>query len=245
MIDKSAAYRTYFGLDLDRHQEAVEPLVPERFGHAPGPARPLEAVPTSTRRTSGPWTASPSATGARARKARRTSRCTPAGWPRSAASTSCPWASTSRPRSSRREGWKIPTYVTLAYSGNEPWPGLYKSNTVYIQLPTKGSLPTFYDLNFRIEKKIAVGAGKMYFMADVFNVLNSAIVNRAYDAYYGVYYVNTGESAGQSLQRPLQRDPQSPGLAARPAFRVLSSSDPKKARPGRSRNGLFIRGTIR
>jgi len=94
-----------------------------------------------------------------------------------------------------REGWKIPTYVTLAYSGNDPWPGLYKSNTVYVQLPTKGSLPTFYNLNFRIEKKIAVGAGKMYLMADVFNVLNSAIVNRAYDAYYGIYYINTEESA--------------------------------------------------
>jgi hypothetical protein len=94
-----------------------------------------------------------------------------------------------------REGWKIPTYITLAYSGNDPWPGLYKSNTIYIQLPTKGSLPTFYNLTFRIEKKIAVGAGKMYLMADVFNVLNSAIVNRAYDAYYGTYYVNTQESS--------------------------------------------------
>jgi len=94
-----------------------------------------------------------------------------------------------------REGWKIPTYVTLAYSGNDPWPGLYKSNTVYIQLPTKANLPTFYNLNLRVEKKIAVGTGKMYFMADVFNVFNAATVNRAYDAYYGVYYVNTGESA--------------------------------------------------
>jgi len=94
-----------------------------------------------------------------------------------------------------REGWKIPYYVTLAYSGNDPWPGPYKSNTIYVQLPTKGSLPTFYNLTFRIEKKIAIGAGKMYFMADVFNVLNSAIVNRAYDAYYGTYYVNTQESS--------------------------------------------------
>jgi hypothetical protein len=94
-----------------------------------------------------------------------------------------------------REGWKIPYYVTFAYSGNDPWPGLYKSNTIYVQLPTKGSLPTFYNLTFRIEKKIAIGAGKMYLMADVFNVLNSAIVNRAYDAYYGTYYVNTQESS--------------------------------------------------
>jgi hypothetical protein len=94
-----------------------------------------------------------------------------------------------------REGWRVPTYVTLAYSGNDPWEGLYKSNTVYVQLPTKGSLPNLYNLNLRVEKKIAVGTGKMYLMADVFNVFNSATVNRAYDAYYGVYYVNTGESA--------------------------------------------------
>ncbi len=94
-----------------------------------------------------------------------------------------------------REGWKIPTYVTLAYSGNDPWPGLTKSNTIYIQASTKASLPTFYNLTFRVEKKLAIGAGNMYLMADVFNVLNSAIVNRAYDAYYGTYYVNTGESA--------------------------------------------------
>jgi hypothetical protein len=94
-----------------------------------------------------------------------------------------------------REGWKIPTYVTLAYSGNEAWPGLYKSNTIFLQTATKASLPTFYNLTFRIEKKIAIGTGKMYIMADVFNVLNSAIVNRAYDAYLGTYYVDTGESS--------------------------------------------------
>ena len=92
-----------------------------------------------------------------------------------------------------REGWKIPTYITLAYSDNDAWPGLYKSNTIYIQTPTKTGLPAFYNLTFRIEKKFAVGTGKMYLMADVFNVLNSAVVNRAYDAYYGTYYVDTEE----------------------------------------------------
>ena len=106
-----------------RHQAAVEPLVPERLGHAPGPARPLERLLSSTRRTSGPSTASPSATGAPARAARRRSRCTPAGWPRSAPSTSCPWASRSRGRSIAREGWKIPNYVTLAYAGNDSLAG--------------------------------------------------------------------------------------------------------------------------
>jgi len=94
-----------------------------------------------------------------------------------------------------REGWKVPTYLTLAYSGSDSWPGLYKSNTVYVQLPTKSSLPNLYNLNLRVEKTIAVGTGKMVLMADVFNVFNSSTVNRAYDAYYGMYYVNTGASS--------------------------------------------------
>ena len=100
-----------------------------------------------------------------------------------------------------REGWKIPNYVTLAYAGNDPWPGPYKSNTVYIQVPTKDSLPTFANLSLRLEKKVNIGAGRMVLMADVFNVLNSAIVNRAYDANIGTYYVNTGESVANPTYR--------------------------------------------
>ena len=38
-------------------------------------------------------------------------------------------------------------------------------------------------------------------MADVFNVFNSAIVNRAYDAYIGIYYVDTEESAANPFSR--------------------------------------------
>jgi hypothetical protein len=100
-----------------------------------------------------------------------------------------------------REGWKIPNYITLAYAGNDPWPGLYKSNTVYIQVPTKDSLPTMANLSFRLEKRISVGAGRMYLMADVFNVLNSAVVNRAYDANIGTYYVNTEEAVANPTYR--------------------------------------------
>jgi hypothetical protein len=92
-----------------------------------------------------------------------------------------------------REGWKIPHYITLAYADTESWPGLYRSNTVYLQTPTKDSLPVFSNLSFRLEKSFNVGGGRLYAMFDVFNLLNSAVVNRAYDAYYGVYYVDTEE----------------------------------------------------
>jgi hypothetical protein len=90
-----------------------------------------------------------------------------------------------------REGWKIPNYVTLAYADQESWPGLYGSNLVYLQTTTKDHLPVFHNVSFRIEKSIRLGSGKMVLMADIFNLLNSAIVNRAYDAYIGTYYVDT------------------------------------------------------
>jgi len=92
-----------------------------------------------------------------------------------------------------REGWKIPHYITLAYANPESWPGLYRANTVYLQSPTKDSLPVFSNLSLRLEKRFTLGSGRAYLMADVFNLLNSATVNRAYDAYYGVYYVDTEE----------------------------------------------------
>jgi len=99
-----------------------------------------------------------------------------------------------------REGWKIPNYITLAYAG-DTWPGLYKSNTIYLETPGKDSLPAYANLSLRLEKKITIGAGRMYLMADVFNVLNSATVLRAYDANIGTYYVDTGESVANPTYR--------------------------------------------
>ncbi len=100
-----------------------------------------------------------------------------------------------------REGWKIPTYITLAYATSESWPGLYRSSVVFLQSLEKDSLPVFSNLSFRLEKKFAVASGRLYLMFDVFNVLNSAVVNRAYDAYYGTYYVDTQEFAANPSNR--------------------------------------------
>ena len=91
-----------------------------------------------------------------------------------------------------RDGWKIPHYITLAYADPASWPGLYRSNVVYVQTPTKDSLPVLSNLSLRLEKRFNLGSGgRLYAMIDVFNVLNQPTVNRAYDAYYGVYYVDT------------------------------------------------------
>ena len=100
-----------------------------------------------------------------------------------------------------REGWKIPNYLTLAYANSSSWPGLYRANTIYIQTATKDSLPVFSNLTFRLEKRIALGSGRMYLMADVFNALNSAVVNRSYDAYSGTYYVDTEASSVNPFNR--------------------------------------------
>lgn len=90
-----------------------------------------------------------------------------------------------------REGWKIPHYITFAYENAESWPGLYRANTVYLQAATKDSLPNMMNLSFRLEKKFTIGSTRMWIMADVFNLLNADTVNRATDADFGVYYVDT------------------------------------------------------
>jgi len=90
-----------------------------------------------------------------------------------------------------REGWKIPHYITFAYQNSESWPGLYRANTIYLQAATKDSLPAMVELSFRLEKSFAVGSSRVWIMADVFNLLNRATVNRATDANFGTYYVDT------------------------------------------------------
>ena len=83
-----------------------------------------------------------------------------------------------------REGWKIPNYFYI-YQEEAPNPAYPWTTALYTQEATADSLPTFYNITLRLEKKINIGAGKLYLMADVFNLLNSAILNRAYDAYFG------------------------------------------------------------
>ena len=100
-----------------------------------------------------------------------------------------------------REGWKIPNYITLAYANPESWAGLYRAGVVYLQAIDKDSLPVMKNLSFRIEKSLNLGTSRIYLMADVFNVLNSATVNRAYDAYLGTYYVDTEVFAANPYSR--------------------------------------------
>ena len=90
-----------------------------------------------------------------------------------------------------REGWKIPHYFYIENDDAPNYAAGSWTTAIYTQEYLKDSLPTFWNVTLRLEKKINIGQGKLYLMADVFNLFNSAIVNRAYDAYYGdVYYSN-------------------------------------------------------
>lgn len=90
-----------------------------------------------------------------------------------------------------RQGWAIPNYINLAFADPENWPGLYRANTVFIESLDKDHLPTLTNITFRLEKSFRLGSGRMFLMLDVFNVLNRSTVNRAYDAFYGTYYIDT------------------------------------------------------
>jgi hypothetical protein len=102
-----------------------------------------------------------------------------------------PWGFNVSGTFNAREGWKIPNYF---YIDNYDAPNYAAGHTtiVYTQNDVSDSLPTFYDLTFRIEKLINVGnAGRLYLMADFFNVLNSNMPIRSYSKYSGDVYLRT------------------------------------------------------
>ena len=102
-----------------------------------------------------------------------------------------------------REGWKVPHYF---YIEQDAAPNVAAGtwSLIYTQQATADSLPTFINVSLRLEKKITVGSGRMYFMADVFNLFNAATINRAYDAYYGDTYFD-GSTQYDSWQNPTNR----------------------------------------
>ncbi len=69
---------------------------------------------------------------------------------------------------------------------------LQRSTTVYLDYFGTERLPTFWNMNFRLEKMVKIGdGGRIYFMADVFNLFNQALMNRRYMRSEGTYYVAT------------------------------------------------------
>jgi hypothetical protein len=92
-----------------------------------------------------------------------------------------------------RNGHIIPQYFTMADSSlQNPFS---KSASVYLSTFGTFTLPVFYQLNLRIEKMVKIGNGRAYIMADLFNALNTAVINRRYDQNYGTYQLTTNHLA--------------------------------------------------
>jgi hypothetical protein len=90
-----------------------------------------------------------------------------------------------------RQGHPIPRGYTLI-DESSPNPA-FQSVWVYSEKFGTDRLPTFWNLNFRIEKIIRAGDfGRIYLMCDIFNVFNNSMMNRRYDYDYGEYYVDDG-----------------------------------------------------
>jgi hypothetical protein len=87
-----------------------------------------------------------------------------------------------------REGWKIPNYFNIS-DDNVPNYAADHSATVYTKPITTDSMPTFYNITLRLEKRVNIGQGRLYLMADVFNLLNSNMPNRQYSRYPGTAYL--------------------------------------------------------
>jgi hypothetical protein len=83
-----------------------------------------------------------------------------------------------------REGWSVPNYFGM-YRFDAPNITAGRSVTTYTQPYTTEKLPTFYNITLRLEKKINIGQGRMYLMADVFNLLNSNMPIRSFAKNYG------------------------------------------------------------
>jgi hypothetical protein len=87
-----------------------------------------------------------------------------------------------------REGWVVNEYFTIV---DYRLPNA-KSRSNNILMSPFGSqrLPMFYNLSLRLEKMLRLGdTGRIYVMADLFNVLNSTIENRRYQKFIGTSYI--------------------------------------------------------
>ena len=108
-------------------------------------------------------------------------------------------------------------------------------------------LPRVLQLSMRLEKMLRLGdTGRIYIMADLFNVLNSTIENRRYQKYIGTAYIYPNAAQNRFVPylqnlRP-ERDHQPPRYARGRPVHVLRVS-PQKFSPAsglRAGSGTFF-----
>jgi hypothetical protein len=100
-----------------------------------------------------------------------------------------PWGFNISGTFNARDGWCVPNYFVVD-NYDAPNYAAGHAVTVYKQTDTKEHLATFYNITLRLEKLIKIGsAGRLYLMADAFNVLNSNMPIRSYSKYDGYDYL--------------------------------------------------------
>jgi hypothetical protein len=98
-----------------------------------------------------------------------------------------------------RAGHVIPQYMYIVdYTWTDINPVYFGGqNAVYLGVFGNLKLPTFYQLNMRVEKMVKLfDTGRIYLMADFFNITNAAIINRRYDQRLGTMYVYGKDASG-------------------------------------------------
>jgi hypothetical protein len=89
-----------------------------------------------------------------------------------------------------REGHIVDEYVTIS-DANSPNPE-DQGGDILLRPYGDNRLPTFWNLNLRLEKVLRVGdIGRIYLMIDAFNVFNTSILNRKRDINTGTIYTDT------------------------------------------------------
>jgi hypothetical protein len=89
-----------------------------------------------------------------------------------------------------REGHIVDERVSISDANvNNP---LDQGGSIMLRPAGANRLPTFWNLNLRLEKILRVGdIGKIYLMVDAFNVFNNSILNRMRDISNGTIYTDT------------------------------------------------------
>jgi len=102
-----------------------------------------------------------------------------------------------------REGHIIPWYISITDYDNAP---NSRDETTDVHLAKFSSLrlPNFWNINLRVEKIVRAGDyGRIYLMADIFNLFNMAHENRRYEKYHGTYYVDKGTTSPEATDYKL------------------------------------------
>ncbi|MDW7760355.1 MAG: carboxypeptidase-like regulatory domain-containing protein [Acidobacteriota bacterium] len=100
-----------------------------------------------------------------------------------------------------RDGFIIPEYFNIVdYTAPNPRD---RTVTIYIEEFAKLRLPIYTNMNFRLEKMLLAGDfGKIWVMADIFNLLNNDVINRRYEKYLGTLYAYENPANNRWVDNP-------------------------------------------